>query len=119
MTPETSPVSPRLTTLRQELEAENTTTLDAFWQFRCGHIRSKPNHPENSVALDAFWQEVSQQGTPLIEPIAGDDTHSLVTFLWRATDETQNVAMVSNLSGQMGASEAMTRLLATDLQKSA
>ncbi len=69
----------------------------------------------NSAALDAFWQEMSRHGAPLIEPIAGDEKHSLVTFLWRAADETQSVAVVSNLSGRMGASEAMARLPATDL----
>ncbi|GAB4413202.1 MAG: hypothetical protein Fur0044_07530 [Anaerolineae bacterium] len=84
-------VSPKLDTLRRAVEAGNT------------------------AALDAFWQEISQQGTPLIEPLAGDEKHLLVTFLWRAADETQNVAVVSNLSGQMGANEAMTRIPATDV----
>lgn len=115
MTTETPPVSPRLTTLRQELEAESTAALDAFWQTRCGHLRIKQTHTENTAVLDAFWQEISQQGAPLIERIASDEKHSLVTFLWRAADETQNIAVVSNLSGQMGASETMTRLPATDL----
>ncbi len=69
----------------------------------------------NSAALDAFWQEVSQQGAPLIEPMIGDDKHSLVTFLWRGTDEAQNIAVVSNLSGKMGASEAMIHMPGTDL----
>ena len=67
------------------------------------------------AALDAFWREVSQQGTPLIEPVAHDTQNSLVTFVWRGGVETQSVAVVSNLSGQMGASEAMARLPATDL----
>jgi len=88
---EISLFSPRLEILQQELE------------------------DGNAAALDAFWQEVSQQDTPLIELISGDETHSLVTFIWRAADETQNVAVVSCLSGQMGASEAMTRMPATDL----
>lgn len=69
----------------------------------------------NTAALDVFWQEISQQGAPLIEPLAGDEKQLLVTFLWRAADEAHNVAVVSNLSGQMGASEAMTRLPATDV----
>jgi enterochelin esterase family protein len=51
----------------------------------------------------------------LIEPIEGDTEHSLVTFLWRAADEAQTVAVVSNLSGQMGASEAMARIPASDI----
>ena len=32
----------------------------------------------SASALEAFWQEVGQHGTPLIEPIDGDSTHSLV-----------------------------------------
>ena len=85
------PISPRLEALQQAVKAGN------------------------SAALDAFWQEISRQGAPLIEPIIGDEKHSLVTFLWRGTDKTQNVALVSNLSGKMGASEAMTHLSETDL----
>jgi len=91
MATEVPMVSPRLKTLQQELEAGNT------------------------AALGAFWQEVSQQATPLIELISGDEARSLVTFLWRAADETRNVAVVSNLSGQLGAIEVMTHMPATDL----
>lgn len=59
--------SPRLKVLRQELAAG-----------RRG-------------ALDQFWLEIKRQGTPLSETLEGDDRHSLVTFLWRATFETYNV----------------------------
>src|SRR5262245_42817400 len=48
----------------------------------------------NKSAVDKFWQEVEQRGTPLIEPIEGDDKNVLVTFLWRATFETWNVLVV-------------------------
>ncbi|MCI0659976.1 MAG: DUF3327 domain-containing protein [Acidobacteria bacterium] len=48
----------------------------------------------NKSAVDKFWQEVEQRGTPLIEPIEGDDKNFLVTFLWRATFETWNVLVV-------------------------
>ncbi|GAB4581892.1 MAG: hypothetical protein Fur0022_46440 [Anaerolineales bacterium] len=83
--------SPKLEILRQAVEAGNMT------------------------AVETFWQDIRQNGAPLVEPIAGDDQHSLVTFLWRATDDTQTIAVVSNLSGKMGASEPMTRLAPTDL----
>jgi enterochelin esterase-like enzyme len=33
-------------------------------------------------AVDRFWWEVRERGTPLIEPIPGEDDHVLVTFLW-------------------------------------
>lgn len=62
-----------------------------------------------STALDNFWQEISVRGTPLVEPIAGSD-QSFVTFLWQAKDRNGNVAVVSNLSGRDGDSEAMTLL---------
>ncbi|MFE2430477.1 enterochelin esterase [Streptomyces sp. NPDC059373] len=30
-----------------------------------------------------FWRAVEAEGTPLVEPIAGDPGHAAVTFLWR------------------------------------
>lgn len=30
-----------------------------------------------------FWTEIAARGTPLIEPVAGDPDHMIVTFLWR------------------------------------
>lgn len=86
----TTLTSPRLEILRQAVEAGNT------------------------AALDVFWQEISARGTPLTEPIPGSD-QSLVTFLWQAKDESGDVAVVSNLSGRDGASEAMARLPGSDV----
>ena len=91
MTTEVALASPRLAALQQELEVGNV------------------------AALDAFWQEVKEQGAPLLEPIPSDARNLRVTFLWRTTEETQSVALVSNLSGQMGASETMTCMPGTDL----
>jgi hypothetical protein len=36
-------------------------------------------------ALGRFWSEIEQVGTPLIDPIPGDDGSVLVTFVWRET----------------------------------
>jgi len=68
----------------------------------------------DTAAVSAFWQTLGNQGTPLIEPIEGDDEHSLVTFIWRAADEDQSVELETNLSGR-DATEAMSRLPDTDL----
>lgn len=84
-------VSPRLEALRQEVATGN------------------------AAALERFWQEVSQNHAPLIEVIPGDDKYLLVTFIWRAPEAIQSAAVVSNLNGQMGASEAMANLPGTDL----
>jgi hypothetical protein len=69
--------SPRLSTLQKELDA--------------GYV----------AAMESFWREIGKHGTPLIEPLAGDDAHRLATFLWRAKEETRNesVASVVELSG--------------------
>src|SRR5262249_50445069 len=68
--PEEKYQSPRLAALRKELAAGD------------------------QAALDQFWQEVERRGTPLTEPIAGDEKNLLVTFLWRATFETWNVLVL-------------------------
>lgn len=70
MTTNTSPLSPRLAQLQQDIEAGN------------------------EHALHDFWEEVANQGAPLIELIPNDPLHSLVTFLWRDSSDTQNVVLI-------------------------
>jgi enterochelin esterase-like enzyme len=45
----------------------------------------------DSDAIERFWEEVAEQGTPLVEPIEGDWSHVLVTFLYRSGEDTKNV----------------------------
>jgi hypothetical protein len=47
-------------------------------------------------ALEAFWDQVKREGTPMVEALADDPGHLLVTFLWRATFETRNVLVLWN-----------------------
>jgi enterochelin esterase-like enzyme len=68
-------LSPRLVALQKELQAGNR------------------------AALESFWQQIAKQGTPLVEPVAGDDKSVLVTFLWRGDSETHNVVLFSALPG--------------------
>src|SRR5262249_22993431 len=65
-------VSPRVETLRQQL------------------ARGEAD------AIPRFWEEITRTGTPLVEPIAGDPEHFLVTFVWRATFPTYNVLVFWN-----------------------
>ena len=53
----------------------------------------------NRAAVEEFWQQVTKTGAPIIEPIAGDDRYSFVTFLWRAKAETHNVGIFGGLAG--------------------
>ena len=69
----------------------------------------------NRAALDTFWQDVTKQGAPLVEPIEGDDRQVLLTFLWRAKEETRNVVVVGGVAGHDFSKNQMTRLLETDL----
>lgn len=74
---------------------------------------------EKREALAQFWQDVAKQGTPLVEKIAGDETHMLVTFLWRALAETKTVVIVSSLgstpAGWKYADHQMSQLPQTDI----
>jgi len=68
-----------------------------------------------STALDIFWQEISLRGTPLVEPIAGNEQDLLVTFLYRSGKDQVKIGLVSNLPGRMGEYEAMSQLPGTDI----
>src|SRR5260370_26269815 len=79
------PESPRLIALQRELAAGNHR------------------------ALDDFWREIQQQGAPLVERPNGDQRSVLVTFLWRAKDETKNVVVVGGLIPSWGVTNRTAR----------
>ena len=83
--------SPRLSTLQKELAAGN------------------------AAALESFWQEIAKQGAPLIEPSAGEDNYRLVTFVWRAKEETKNVVIIGGVAGVEPEKNMMARLGDTEL----
>lgn len=86
------PLSPKLVALQKELRAGNR------------------------VALGDFWKEVVKQGAPVVEPVQGDSQYVLVTFLWRAKEETRNVVVWSDLgSWQNLASLQMVHLPDSDV----
>jgi enterochelin esterase-like enzyme len=84
-------VSPYLEALRRDLAAGQTSVVPAF------------------------WQAVAARGTPLIEPLAGDAMHSLVTFLWRGGDEIQNVVVMDGVAQGGSASNQLRRLENTNV----
>ena len=51
----------------------------------------------NRRTLESFWRDVTKEGTPLIEPVQGDNKHLLITFLWRGNAKTRNVVVMSDL----------------------
>lgn len=54
------------------------------------------------ATLDRFWYEIAENGTPLIEPIAGETRFLYVTFLWKGTTETRNVVVLTLGNNQLG-----------------
>ena len=70
----------------------------------------------NRDALETFWQEITEQGTPLIESIEGDNEHNLVTFLWRDKGDTRNVVVFAGPAGwDQPSDNQMTHVLNTDI----
>ena len=66
------------------------------------------------AALDQFWQAVTSEGTPIIEEIQGDERNTLVTFVWRAKEQTNNVVVFGCGGGNLSRNQ-MSRLPNTDL----
>ncbi len=91
MSDKESIIRPRLVRLQQELKAGN------------------------AQSLDLFWQEVRERGTPLIEPVKGDENQSWLTFLWRADDELENVTVIAQFIGQRFSDGLMSHLPDTDV----
>jgi enterochelin esterase family protein len=85
-------VSPRIADLQRQLEAGD------------------------SGALDDFWEEVAARGAPLIEPLP-DQRHALVTFLWRASDDRERAAVITQLAPRLHGTGAapLVRLLGSNL----
>ena len=47
--------------------------------------------------IKAFWREIAERGAPLIESVAGDERHRLVTFLWRGQEDTRHVVIIGGV----------------------
>jgi enterochelin esterase-like enzyme len=93
--------------------------------FRIGllHAQEMPQSPRlaalnkavisgNTAAVATFWQEITQQGTPLIEP-TDDKGYVWVTFLWRSAKDTVVVLNQESLHTVRG--RVLVRLAGTDV----
>lgn len=81
---------------------------------RIANLRSQIELGSRS-AVPQFWSEIAKSGTPLVEPIPGDDRHSLVTFLWKGDADTYNVAVVGGINGAEPAKNQMIHLADSDV----
>lgn len=67
------------------------------------------------AALDTFWHHVVTHGAPLIEPDKEKPDISLVTFLWRGSEETQSVVVQITVDRSGQDQHNMDRLQNTNL----
>ena len=100
--------------LSAQAQYKPATWLDNYPSQRIEALRRQISTGDNST--DDFWAEIAQEGAPLFEPTEPDDTHQLVTFLWRGTPETQNVLVVwSPFAGVQPQDFLMTQLGDSDV----
>ncbi len=85
-----------------------------FMSARIGELQYRLVFGDHS-ALAEFWDNVTAEGTPLVEPIADDAGHVLVTFLWRASLPCTAVGLDGEVFGRDVAPAQMTQLLDTDV----
>ncbi len=67
-----------------------------------------------AAAVERFWEAIHKNGAPLIEPAAGANGFSLVTFLWQGNDQTRNVVIFDGVAG-FDAKDRMLHLDGTDV----
>ncbi len=79
-------------------------------------LRLQTDMRDDASAVLRFWDEMAERGTPLIEPISGMDHQMLVTFLSRAGDAVEHVALICDLTGYDPPQTLMQRMPNTDLR---
>jgi enterochelin esterase family protein len=66
------------------------------------------------TATEAFWVAVTKSGTPLVDRIAGDERHRLVTFLWKGIPDTRTVSVMVGGNPNL-ARQAFQKVAGTDV----
>lgn len=69
----------------------------------------------NNNALQEFWSKIEKNGAPLIEELLGDLENDLVTFIYRADEEVENVIFIPPIGWEKFLEYKMERLLSTNL----
>jgi hypothetical protein len=82
--------------------------------------RAKPTSPSiralqravlrgQASAETRFWARMGRTGTPLVEPIPGDRSHSWLTYLWRGNPRVKSVSFLGPQAG-FGALHGLERV---------
>lgn len=65
--------------------------------------------------LERFWNSLYKSGGPIIEEIDNEREHSLVTYVYKGNEDTENVVVVQPIGDRNPVDNMMERLLDTDL----
>lgn len=65
--------------------------------------------------LEKFWNSLYKSGGPIIEEIDNEREHSLVTYVYKGNEDTENVVVVQPIGDRNPIENMMERLLDTDL----
>ena len=69
-----------------------------------------------TAAVGQFWADMTVRHAPIIEPVPGDATHSLVTFIYRGSADTKLVVLdCQMIIGRDPSINRLTRLGASDV----
>jgi enterochelin esterase-like enzyme len=66
-------------------------------------------------ALQEFWDNTLSNGTPIIETIDGDSENALVTFVYKADEEIENIVLLPPIGRENLLENKMEKLLDTNL----
>jgi enterochelin esterase-like enzyme len=92
------------------------TTEPAVFDSPAISALRKSAQKDARAAEAQFWATVQRVGTPLVEPIPGDTTNVLFTFLWHGDSATKNVALVNTAVASYEPAQALlTRVSGTDV----
>ena len=68
---------------------------------------------QNAPSADTLLMRATKEGTPLVDRIEGDGRYVMVTFLWRGSAETKNIAVIGTFL--KAPIVAMTRISDSDV----
>jgi len=73
------------------------------------------NNISNDKIVENFWSELKKSGTPIVEEISEARDTVLVTFLYKGTEDTKNVVVLSDLSRFNCKTSQMEQILGTNI----
>ena len=70
---------------------------------------------DRGTALKTFWNEVSTNGSPIIEKTENDDENYLLTLVWREYDPIDRLSVFGEMFGMDNINSELEKLQGTDL----